>query len=155
MPDHGERDDHLRYQRAKFAARFPRDRLYAASHLWLLEHEPGIWRIGFTLFAMRMLGEPVDIEFQVEPGTVMERGQTVGWLEGFKAVTDLYTPMAGRLVGTNPRLAESVEVVKTSPYSSGWLYAVAGTPGEDCVDAEGYARFLDGTIDRMMEKDAG
>ena len=142
--------DDLRYQRAKFSARFPKDRLYSASHFWLQEQGPGTWRIGYTLFALRMLGEPVEIDFEVEAGSEIELGQTIGWLEGFKAVTDLYTPMAGHFAGGNPRLQQSVEVVKTSPYSSGWLYAVEGRPGEDCLDAEGYARFLDRTIDKML-----
>lgn len=144
----GEKD--LRYKRAQFAARIPRDRRYSASHFWLLEHEPDIWRIGFTKFAVRMLGEPVEIDFEIKPDTPVDLGQVVGWMEGFKAVTDLYAPMAGSFGQANPDLAEAIDAVKSDPYKRGWLYELAGQPGEDCFDAEGYARFLDGTIDRMM-----
>ena len=152
--DEGEnRVEDLRYKRAKFAARFPRDRSYSASHFWLQQRQPGTWRIGYTKFAMRMLGEPVEVDFEVKPGSEVELGQVVGWLEGFKAVTDLYAPMPGRFVGANPGLQDGVAVVKSSPYRAGWLYEMEGSPGEDCFDAEGYAKFLDGTIDKMMGQD--
>ncbi len=44
-------------------------------------------------------------------------------------------------------------MVKSSPYQAGWLFEIEGTPGEDCFDADGYANFLDGTIDKMMGQD--
>jgi len=144
----------LRYKRARFIARFPTDRLYAASHFWLQEQDSGIWRIGFTSFAMRMLGEPVELEFKGRPGTHLRRGEMVGWIEGFKAVTDLYAPMAGRFEAGNPRLDLDLGVVKARPYGEGWLYDMSGAPGGDCVDARGYAALLDETIDRMTGDDS-
>ncbi len=145
----GQDEPSLRYKRARFIARFPTDRLYAASHFWLQEQAGGGWRIGFTSFAMRMLGEPVELEFQIGAGLDVQRGQMVGWIEGFKAVTDLYAPMAGCFKGANPRLDEDLAAVKAKPYGKGWLYEMSGEPGEDCVDAAGYAALLDETIDRM------
>ena len=140
----------LHYRRSKFAARLKRDLLYTESHFWLERQEGDLWRVGFTLFAIRMLGEPVEIDFEVEAGATIATGDVVGWLEGFKAVTDLFAPMAGEFAGPNPGLQEAIQTVKTDPYRRGWLYAVRGVPGKDCVDAEGYAAFLDTTIDRMM-----
>lgn len=140
----------LRYKRARFVARFPRDRRYAESHFWLRERN-GVWRIGFTTFAVRMLGEPVEIDFEVDAGSSIETGQVIGWLEGFKAVTDLYAPIGGRFLGANPLLEQEVERIKSDCYGRGWLYEVdaAGEESGDLFDAEGYARLLDGTIDRM------
>ena len=144
----------LRYRRSRFVARFPTDRLYAASHFWLHQQDDDAWRIGFTLFAMRMLGEPVELDFEVQSGASVEAGQVVGWLEGFKAVTDLYAPMPGSFQGGNPRLKTSIEIVKSRPSDEGWLYRMEGNPGPDCVDAAGYAALLDSTIDKMTGDEA-
>lgn len=140
----------LRYRRAKFVARFPRDRYYTPSHYWLLERAAGIWRIGYTKFAMRMLGEAVEIDFEVETGSSVDVGDVVGWMEGFKAVSDLFSPMAGVFRGGNPDLEETIGSVHVEPYTLGWLFEIEGAPGDDLLDAEGYARELDVTIDGMM-----
>jgi glycine cleavage system H protein len=103
-----------------------------------------------TKFAIRMLGEPVEFDFEVATGAAIEIGDIVGWIEGFKAVTDLYCPMAGQFVGFNAALGEEIGLVHSDPYDRGWLYRMEGTPGKDCVDAAGYAAMLDGTIDKMM-----
>ena len=149
-------DDHLSYKRSKFFTRLPTDRLYTESHFWLGRDEDGEdrWRIGFTKFATRMLGEIVEFDFEVAAGAPVGEGQTIGWFEGFKAVTELYTPMAGTFVGPNPNLDAVAERIHSSPYGEAWLYAIAGTPPDTALDAEGYAAFLDGTIDRMLGKSA-
>lgn len=149
MPD----DGYLSFQRAKFKTRLPHGRLFTAGHMWLREDQPGLWQIGLTRFALRMLGEPVELDFETELDAEIETGQVVGWLEGFKAVTDLFTPMDGRFAGANPALDDEIRAVQKSPYDRGWLFAVRGEPGTDCVDTEGYASFLEATIDKMLGED--
>jgi glycine cleavage system H protein len=139
----------LHYRRARFATRLPTDRLYTTSHFWIVEEEPGVWRVGLTKFAARMLGDVVDLGFEASAGDAVELGQTVGWLEGFKARTDLYTVVAGRFVGGNPALDGDIDIIDSDRYRSGWLYAVAGQPDGDACDAAGYVKILDATIDRM------
>ncbi len=144
-------DGILRYRRAKFSARLLEDRLYTAGHFWLgPAAESGFWRVGFTPFALRMLGEIVEFDFESKPGTTIERGQVIGWTEGFKAVTDLYSPLAGRFAGGNPDLDQDISLLQRSPYDRGWLYQVEGEPDDECYDAVDYADFLDSTIDQMM-----
>ena len=94
----------LLYKRARFVTRLPVDRLYSPSHFWIAEHEAGIWRVGFTRFATRMLGEMVEHEFQVEIGAPVASGQIIGWIEGFKAISDIYCIAEGKFAGGNPAL---------------------------------------------------
>lgn len=145
----------LHFQRAKFKTKLPKGQLYTQSHMWLREAPGELWQIGLTRFALRMLGDAVELDFEVQPGDPIEVGQVVGWLEGFKAVSDLYCPMAGAFAGGNPALEEDLESVQTSSYDRGWLFAVKGTPGDECLDAEGYADFLGATIDRMLGEEQG
>lgn len=139
----------IHYRRSRFSTRLAGDRLYTASHFWLLEHEPGVWHVGLTKFAARMLGDVVDIGFDVATGTDVALGEAVGWFEGFKARSDLYTVVAGTFAGGNPDLDQDVDVVDRDRYGRGWLYAVRGTPDPAACDAAGYVRVLDATIDRM------
>ena len=138
------------YRRSRFATRLPVDRLYTPAHYWLLEDEPGVWRVGLTGFATRMLGDLVEYAFSVEPGAAITVGQTIGWLEGFKAVADLYSVAAGEFLGGNPDLAADITLVETDPYRRGWLYRVRGDAAENRLDVQGYVAVLDATVDSML-----
>lgn len=147
-----EADTYLRYKRSKFATRLPLERRYTAAHMWVWDQGDDLWRVGFTKFAQRMLGEAVEFEFEVSEGDAVETGQVVGWIEGFKAVTDLFSPMTGTFAGSNPSLDQGLEPLQASPYEKGWLFAVRGQPDPAALDAEGYTAHLDETIDRMQGK---
>ena len=142
-------DPDIQYRRSRFSTRLPADRLYTASHFWIAEREGGIWRVGLTKFASRMLGDVVDLGFDARAGDEVELGEAVGWLEGFKARTDLYTVIAGRFVEGNPALDTDIDLIDTDRYGEGWLYAVEGRPDADASDVHGYVKVLDATIDRM------
>ena len=141
----------LYYRRSLFRTRLLRDRLYTASHFWLQEHEPGLWRVGLTKFASRMLGDIVEIGFDVAGGAQVNVGDAIGWFEGFKARSDLYAVAAGVFAGSNPELADRLALIEDDRYRRGWLYAIRGTPERDAMDVHGYAAWLDATIDRMRE----
>ena len=139
------------YKRARFTTRLPLDRRYTAAHFWLLEESPGIWRVGFTKFATRMLGDLVEYELSARPGTHVDIGQEIGSLEGFKAVTALYSVAEGRMLGIGDAIAADITIVESDPYGRGWLYRVSGVPDPDSVDVNGYIAILDATIDKMLE----
>jgi glycine cleavage system H protein len=139
----------LYYRRSRFSTRLLTDRLYTPSHFWVQEHEPGHWRVGLTKFAARMLGDVVDIGFDTATDSAVRLGDAIGWFEGFKARSDLYSVVDGRFMGGNPLLADDVDVIDRDRYSAGWLYAVDGRVDPDACDAAGYVRLLDHVIDRM------
>lgn len=141
----------IHYKRSRFSTRLPWDRLYTASHFWVIEAEPGHWRVGLTKFAHRMLGDIVDLEFEIAEGAAVEVGEIIGSLEGFKARTELYAVLRGTFLGGNPALATSLDVLDSDRYGAGWLYAVAGSPDPAALDAAGYAAVLDATIDKMRD----
>ena len=79
-------DAFLSYNRGRFQTSLPSDRHYVAAHFWIASDDDGSRRVGFTQFATRMLGEVVEFDFEVAPGQPIEKGQAIGWFEGFKAV---------------------------------------------------------------------
>lgn len=144
----------LRFKHARFSARLPVDFRYSLSHYWMspVENSPGIWRVGFTKFATRMLGELVEARYEVEEGAAVSSGQQIGYVEGFKAASDLFCVMDGNFVGGNAILEEDACIVKSSPYVDGWLYEVRGEPEKTSVDVHGYHDHLTALINKMQEE---
>jgi len=140
----------LSYKRVRFGTRLPMDRIYTRSHYWLLEAEPGLWRVGFTKFAIRMLGDIVEYQFDLALGAKVGIGDKIGWIEGFKAVSDIFSVAEGSFAGVNAELREDITLLESDPYGRGWLYSVQGRPEPDGVDVHGYVSILDATIDKML-----
>ncbi len=141
----------LYYKRSHFVTRLPLDRLYSPSHYWVL-NQNGTWRVGLTKFATRMLGEIVDYGFETAPGTPIKPGQLLGWIEGFKAVSDVFAVLEGGFTRANPDLSNNPESIDRDCYGAGWLYEASGQPDPLCIDAHGYKALLDTTIDKLVEK---
>lgn len=138
------------YKRSRFSTRLPLGYRYTPSHYWLRESEPGVWQIGFTKFATRMLGDVVEFDFKVQAGASIEPGQVIGWTEGFKAMSDIYSAAAGEFLGANPALANAITLIDHDPYGHGWLYSVRGRPDPGSTGVDGYVAVLDATIDTML-----
>lgn len=141
------------YKRATFVTHLPVGCLYSPTHCWLREITPGVWRVGFTKFATRMLGEMVEVRFEKNTGDPVEAGEIVGSIEGFKAISDIYSCAEGHFGEGNPTALAGAEIVGEKPYDAGWLYTIQGTPDARCFDVEAYRNLLDATIDRMLAKE--
>jgi len=118
------------------------------------EVESGLWKVGYTRFATRMLGDLVEHGFEVKPGETVEIGQTIGWIEAFKAITDIFCVGNGVFVEANAVLEQSPATFDKDPYGAGWLYLFRGEPDLHSVDAQGYVSLLDMAIDKILGKDS-
>jgi glycine cleavage system H protein len=118
---------------------FPEDLRYTKDHEWLrLEREEGI--VGITDFAQDALGDVVFVELPAV-GTVLNQGQTFGVVESNKTVSDLFAPVAGRVLAVNQTLRDQPELVNSDPYGAGWMIRLAPSRGEDVdglLDAGAY-----------------
>ncbi len=144
------RDRTVYYRRSRFTTHLPADRRYSPAHYWLFEESPGIWRVGLTKFATRMLGDIVEFEFSTPKGAHIEVGEEIGTIEGLKAVTSVYSAGHGRFLGEGASLRQDVTLAESDPYGEGWLYRLQGEPAQDAVDVLGYVGILDATIDKML-----
>ena len=142
----------VRFRHAHFTARFPVGHRYAPSHFWMapVAEAPGVWRVGMTRFATRMLGELVELAVDVPAGGWISAGDRLGTVEGFKAVSDLYSVMEGEFLGTNPLLTAEACLTHSDPHGAGWLYEVRGVPGPGDLDVHAYVELLSGSIDRLQ-----
>jgi glycine cleavage system H protein len=138
------------YRRSRFTTHLPADRRYSPAHYWLLEESSGVWRVGLTKFATRMLGDIVEFEFTAPPGATLGVGDEIGSIEGLKAVTSVFAAGSGRFLGEGDPLRQDVTLAESDPYGKGWLYRLQGEPASDTVDVQGYVAILDATIDKML-----
>ena len=143
------------YKRATFVTHLPVECRYSPSHFWLREIEPDHWRVGFTKFATRMLGEIVEVQWEKTDGVPVAGGEIIGSIEGFKAISDIYCVASGTFAGGNLALRADIELVSREPYAAGWLYEIHGQPDAKCVDVATYRSLLDSTIDHILEKQQG
>lgn len=142
----------LFFKQSHFVTHLPVDYRYTRSHFWAEHRSGGRLRLGFTKFATRMLGEMVDHHFDTNIGGPVRPGQVLGWIEGFKAISDVICAGQGVFAGGNPALKENISLVTEANYTEGWLYEIDGELEEQGLDVQAYAGHLKATIDKILEK---
>lgn len=122
----------------------PADRRYLASHEWA-KKEDGLFAVGITDFAVEKLGELVFIDLP-KPGKKVAKGERFGEIESVKAVSDLYSPLAGEITEVNGRLVDALEILARDPFGTGWMIKVkpaAPSGYEGLLDAAGYEKVVE------------
>lgn len=111
----------------------PEDLHYTEEHEWIEQLENSRVRIGITDYAQDQLGDVVYVELP-EVDTEVSKEDLIVEIESTKSVGEVYAPFAGKIVSVNDAVAESPELVNSSPYDEGWL-AVIEVEGE--IDTSG------------------
>lgn len=101
---------------------FPSDLRYTNDHEWI-RVQGTAWRVGITQFAVDALGDITLVDLPKE-GDQVTKGQRFGTVESVKSVSDLYSPVSGRVVAVNAALKDSPEDVNAEPYGKGWMIEV-------------------------------
>ena len=100
----------------------PKDLRYTQDHEWA-RLEDGRVRVGITDFAQDALGDVVFVQLP-ELGATLDAGGSLGEVESTKAVSELYTPVAGTVVEVNKALEQDPALVNRDPYGKGWMVKV-------------------------------
>lgn len=93
---------------------------YTSEHEWAVVTEGNIVRVGITEFAQAALGDIVFVTVH-DPSGEVESGAVFGEVESTKSVSDLYSPVSGRIVARNEALDASPEKINDDPYGEGWI----------------------------------
>jgi glycine cleavage system H protein len=119
----------------------PDDRRYTKEHEWAKEDGERVL-IGITDYAQDQLGDVVFVGLP-DPGTEVESGKPLGEVESTKSVSDVYSPVSGKVVDKNAALEDAPELINSDPYGSAWLVAVevSGEAG-DLLSAAEYKAFI-------------
>ena len=121
----------------------PGDLLYTKDHEWL-RVEGNMGYVGVTDFAQGELGDVVFIEIETV-GETLKKEEVFGTIEAVKTVSDMFMPVSGEVLESNPALEESPDVVNKDPYGKGWMVKIKiSNPSEvnDLLSAEKYKALL-------------
>ena len=107
----------------------PENLRYSKDHEWVrVEGDTAV--VGITDHAQEQLGDVVYVELP-KAGESFEGHDSFGSVESVKAVSEVFTPVAGAVTSINEALADEPEAVNTDPYGTGWMLRIRMTnPGE-------------------------
>lgn len=99
----------------------PSDLLYTSDHEYLkATAEPDVYAVGITHYAQDQLGDIVFVELP-KAGASFGAHDTFGTIEAVKAVSELFSPVAGSVTESNPALDADPAAINRDPYGDGWM----------------------------------
>ncbi len=101
---------------------YPEELKYSKEHEWVRMNGK-IAEVGVTVFAQESLGDVVFVDLP-EAGTEVEQFAKFGEIESVKAVSDLFSPVGGKILEVNSEATDRPEAVNEEPYGSGSLIKV-------------------------------
>lgn len=123
--------------------RFPSELKYTQDHEWA-KLDGGIATIGITDHAQSALGDVVFVDLP-KVGRSLKKGETFGVVESIKAVSDLYSPVSGKVTGVNSALTDDPSTINRDPHQTAWLIKIEVTDPaslSDLMDAQAYEKFV-------------
>lgn len=123
--------------------RFPKELKYTKSHEWARVEGKTV-TVGITDHAQHALGDIVYLELP-HVGRVLKQGETFGVVESIKAVSDLYSPAAGKVTEVHSTLISDPSTLNKDPYESGWLIRLElSDPSSlnSLMDANAYTEYV-------------
>ena len=121
----------------------PENLFYTKEHEWVkIEGSRGT--IGITDHAQHSLGDITFVEMPAKDAA-FNQFDKISTVESVKAVSDVYSPMSGKVIEINERLNSNPELINQQPYGQGWICVVEiKAPGEtkSLMDTKSYKEFL-------------
>jgi glycine cleavage system H protein len=103
-------------------ANVPEDLHYSKDHEWV-RVEGDVATIGITDYAQHSLGDVVYVELP-KKGDEFAAHESFGSVESVKAVSEVFTPVSGAVVGSNDTLQDEPEKVNEDPYGAAWMIRI-------------------------------
>ncbi|MCD6592391.1 MAG: glycine cleavage system protein GcvH [Thaumarchaeota archaeon] len=117
---------------------------YTRDHLWI-KSEDNTVVIGITDYGQRKLRDIVHIELP-SIGQTVEEGEVLAVVESIKASVEIHSPVTGRVVEINTKLADTPELINEEPYEAGWIARIELTEEknfEDFMEADEYSKYIE------------
>ena len=122
----------------------PSDLKYTKSHEWVRQASNGTLEIGITDHAQSALGDLVFVEVP-DVGRALSAGEACAGVESVKAASDVYSPLAGKVIANNGALSGKPELLNEDPYGAGWLFRLESSGplnAASLMSASAYESFL-------------
>lgn len=118
---------------------------YTKEHEWAKKLGGNLVAVGIDDYAQGQLHEIVFVELPSVDAEVAQHG-ALGAVESVKAVSDMYSPVGGKVVEVNESLLDSPEKINEDPYGEGWIAKIEAVSLDadlkKLMDAKAYRAFL-------------
>ncbi|HXN31256.1 MAG TPA: glycine cleavage system protein GcvH [Polyangiaceae bacterium] len=122
----------------------PADLRYTKEHEWVRAGAADV-AVGITAFAVEQLGDVTLVNLDVKVGDDLSAGKPFGTIESVKTLSDLYAPVAGKVVRINDAIANKPELVNQDCFGAAWMIAIAPSDPraiDALMDAKAYAEYV-------------
>ncbi len=118
----------------------PAELQYSKEHEWIKSEGSNSAKVGITDFAQAALGDIVYIQLP-KVGQEVKAGSVCGEVESTKSVSEIISPLTGKVIAINSDLEKSPELINQDPYGAGWIAQIefSAAPG-DLLSAEEYTQ---------------
>jgi glycine cleavage system H protein len=123
--------------------RFPADLKYTKDHEWA-KIEGNTITVGITDHAQSALGDVVFCELPAV-GRALKAGETFGVVESIKAVSDLYSPVSGKVTASNSSVVDDPSKLNKEPHGGAWMIKIEVSdpaPLKELMDAGAYEKYV-------------
>jgi glycine cleavage system H protein len=101
----------------------PENLKYTKDHEWLkLEDKIGI--IGITDYAQKELGDIIYLDITASVGDLVKQGDSIGTIEAVKTVSEVFSPVSGKIIDINSVINDNPSVINQDPYNGGWIIKI-------------------------------
>lgn len=122
----------------------PENLSYTKEHEWARREDDGTIIVGITAHAVEQLGDITAVTLP-DVDDEVDAGERFGDIDSVKAVSDLYAPIAGKVVRINESLEDEPEQINDDPYGKGWMVAIAPSDADAfgaLMSAADYAKLI-------------
>ena len=103
--------------------KIPASLKFTKEHEWV-KVEDNICTVGVTDYAQGELGDIIYLDITLQPGTEVKQGESIGSIEAVKTVSEVYSPVSGKITEVNNSINDNPSVVNTDPYGDGWIVKI-------------------------------
>ena len=123
----------------------PNELKYTKEHEWVeTTANPQIFRVGITDYAQGALGDIVYVQLP-KVGDALIADKVCGEVESTKSVSEIFSPVNGKVIAINDALDSAPETLNSDPYGAGWIAEIEiSTPSNDLMDAAAYTALIAG-----------
>ena len=120
----------------------PSNLQYSKDHEWVEAVSDNRFKIGITDYAQGALGDIVYVQLP-KVGDSVSEGAVCGEVESTKSVSEIFSPLTGKVVAVNNALDSAPETLNSDPYGDGWLAEIeVSAPSTSLMDSAAYSALI-------------
>jgi len=122
----------------------PKECRYTKEHEWIRPESENKGKMGLADYAQSQLGDIVYLDLPAA-GTEVEQFQKMGEVESVKAVSDIFSPVSGKVLASNQAVIDEPKLINEDCYGTGWLVEMeVSKPAEldALMDSEEYDKLV-------------